>query len=199
MNKLIPKVFTAAISLGCMPQAVFADDLSDLDKKSPVAAVATASQDSATDAQLKELAKRTEVDDFMTQFTPSEDTQPDPSKAQAERNIVSESDILCFNGFATLVPKSAVIHVPETLKGRMELLPGAKIVTWLDFIQQNRGWITSLEVTLSEATGETPFSEERSQWIADNGKIIVATLQGGPISVLPPKEPEETTETASRN
>ena len=199
MNKILPTVFTAAISLGCLSQTVFAEGLADLDKQTPVATKAAASQDSVTDAQLKERAAQTKVEDFVNQFTPSEDTEADPSKAQAERDIISESDILCFNGVATLVPKSSVIHIPDALKGRMELVPGAKIVTWVEFIQLNRGWITSLEVKLTEATGETAFSEERTEWISENGKIIVATLQGGPISVLPPKEPEATTETASRN
>jgi len=203
MTTLLPKVFTAAISFSCFAQAMAADeikDLADLDSPTPTLAKATASQDSVTDAQLKERAMQAIPDDFLSQFAPSEDSAEDPSKAQAERNIVTESDILCFKGVATLVPKSAVIHVPDALKERMEMVPGSKIVTWTQFIQQNRGWITSLEVKLTEATGETPFSEERAEWIAENGKIIVATLQGGPVSVLPPKEtPEETTETASRN
>ena len=132
-----------------------------------------------TNAKLAEAA-------FFEKFQPSE--LPDKSNEQEKKDIVAESDILCFRGAATLVPKRAVIHVPERLKTRLQLAPGAKLMTWSEFFAVNRSWISVIEVSIEEATGEKPFEEKRQEWLDTNSKVIVATLRRGPVSVLPLKE-----------
>lgn len=115
----------------------------------------------------------------------------DPTKENQPVNLIEQSDIICFNGMATLVPKRAIISTPERYKSRCKYVEGAKIVSWTDFYSRNRGWITSLEVTRKQAEGNDLIDEKVSEHIQKSGKLIVATYQGGPISMLPPKEADD--------
>ena len=113
----------------------------------------------------------------------------DPSKANQPVNLLEQSDIICFNGIATLVPKRAIISAPKKYKDRYQFTDGSKIVTFPDFYAQNRGWVTSLEVSRKQAEGVDGFDEKTTEFIEESGNLIVATYRGGPISVLPRKVP----------
>ncbi|HRQ87198.1 MAG TPA: hypothetical protein PLA50_00245 [Bacteroidia bacterium] len=116
----------------------------------------------------------------------------DPSLLLAGRDLVKDSAIFCFQGRLTLVPKTCVLHLPETLKARFEATPGAKVVPWADFYRQNQGWIRTLEVSQEQAMGQAPLSEEAVAAFETSSSVVVATFQGGPISVRPytPPSPE---------
>ena len=122
---------------------------------------------------------------------PSGTSEEDPSLANNERDLVKSSTVFAYRGYLTLVPKRAVLHVPERLQDRLEPDKGAKILTWKNFHQANRGWIRTLEVTREQALGHTPFNEEITKSISESAQVVVATYKGGPISVLPLKEEEE--------
>jgi len=149
---------------------------------------AVATQDAKKHDQLLNLKNTSKPAEstFFENFQPS--TQPDKSNEQKKKDIVAESDILCFRGTATLVPKRAVIHVPERHARRLQLAPGAKLMTWSEFYAANRSWISVVEVSIDEAKGEKPFDEKRQEWLDSNSKVVVATLRRGPVSVLPLKE-----------
>ena len=73
-------------------------------------------------------------------------------------------------------------------------------MSWMDFFTLNRGWITTVEVSRVQAEGNEALAEEISTRIGKSTNLVVATYMGGPISVLPPKVPEEekvSTETAN--
>lgn len=106
------------------------------------------------------------------------------------QDLISRSEILCFNGFVTLVPKRAVLQFPKNLAERLKAQPGAKIKSWSDFYAANRGWITTVEVSRIQAEGKQPLSKETSLQMVKSGNLIVATYNGNPISVLPLKVPE---------
>ncbi len=120
----------------------------------------------------------------------------DPSKAKVPKDLISQSDIICYRGAATLVPKRAVIHVPEALEDRLEMKDDARVYTWTNFYAANRAWIAVVEVDFEQAKGESPLPEKTLEWIQNSNKLVVATLKGGPISVLPPKEAEPDTASA---
>lgn len=122
---------------------------------------------------------------------PAGNTEEDPAKAQAERDLVKTSTVFAYRGYLTLVPKRSVLHVPDVYAKRLEVQNGAKVQTWRDFYQSNRGWIRTMEVTREQALGHVPFSEETAAAIQDSSVVVIATYQGGPISVLPPMEEEE--------
>jgi hypothetical protein len=112
---------------------------------------------------------------------------PDPSTVNPPKNLVSDSDTLCFNGNVTLVPKGAVLQLPKNLADRLKYQPGAKLMSWADFYAINRAWITTQEVSLGQAEGTLPFTEESQKQMLKTGNLVVATYRRGPISVLPPK------------
>jgi hypothetical protein len=107
-------------------------------------------------------------------------------KPQARERLLNSSDIISFGGLATLVPKHAILQVPASCTGRMNIEPGAKIVSWADFYAANRSWITTVEIGIVQAEGKQPIAEETKKMMSKSRNLIVATYQGGPISLLPP-------------
>lgn len=141
--------------------------------------------DVATHEQLVE--KLREAPDPTTTLAPAKPA--DPAKIWKPGDLLARSDFFCLFGQATLVPKGAILHVPAQYAERLKLQEGAKILTWADFYAVNRGWIQTLEVTRKQAEGDEPFPEETVKALAKSPSVVVATLRGGPISVLPPKQP----------
>ncbi len=115
-------------------------------------------------------------------------------------DIVDNSDIISFNGLTTLVPKRAILTIPESVQNRIgKHTPGHRIVAWKEFLHANRGWITTMEVSRAQAEGRQPFNEIATERISKSSSLMVATYQGGPISVLPLREPETENESAAEN
>jgi len=78
--------------------------------------------------------------------------------------------------------------------------PGSKVLSWLDFYTLNRGWISTVEVDLSQAKAEKPISPELLDTLSKKGHLVVAVLRnGGPISVRPPKVEAEVKTEAETN
>ncbi len=118
-------------------------------------------------------------------------TGPDPSKVNQPLDLISQSDIICFNGIATLVPKRAILHIPKNVADRLKFQPGSKIQSWESFYALNRGWITTVEVSRIQAEGNSPLAEDTQKHMVKGGNLVVATMKGGPISVLAPKAPAQ--------
>jgi len=113
-----------------------------------------------------------------------------PSQAGAAvkqtQDLFSQSDILCFGGLATLVPKHAVLLLPKAMAHRGVLTAGSTLMGWAEFYARNRGWITTVEVTNEQAAGTQPLDPEISLRLKDGRRVVVATYHDGPISVLLP-------------
>jgi len=125
----------------------------------------------------------------------------DPAKQEAPVDLIASSDILCHKGKATLVPKRAILQIPASLSDRLKIEKGARIMNWADFFLSNRDWIKTVEVTRPQAEGVEPMPEATTEMLKKATTLVVATYQGGPISVLPlqvaavnPEEPEDTNE-----
>ena len=151
-------------------------------------------RDAATHEQLSLALRKAQQLDPMKKLASSEGA--DPTKVNQPTNLLEQSDIICFGGIATLVPKRAIIATPAKHKDRLGIQPGARIVGWTEFYTLNRGWIHTVEVTREQAEGRVPFAEATQETIGKSTNLVVATFKGGPISVLPVREPEPETETA---
>jgi hypothetical protein len=159
-------------------------------------------RDTATHDQLSQSLRMVQQRDPIHDLGPAiGKTEEDPSKPLASRDLIKDSTILCYRGYLTLVPKRAVLHLPEALKDRFEAKDKVKVVSWNGFFQVNRGWIRAVEVTREQAMGQAPMSEEVVKSFQEGNSAVIATFKGGPISVLPyvaPETPKEG-ETAPAN
>lgn len=146
-------------------------------------------RDAATHEQLALTYRKASQEDPMRNMQPAKG--PDPSTAAPPRSLIGDSDIICFNGMVTLVPKRAVLQIPKNKGERLKYQLGSKLMSWADFYAVNRGWITTVEVSRAQAEGNEAIKEEVSDRISKSSNLVVATYQGGPISVLPLKAPVE--------
>lgn len=147
-------------------------------------------RDAATHDQLSQSLRMAQQKDPIRNTGPAiGKVAEDPSVRNASRDLIKDSTILCYRGFLTLVPKRAVLHLPEKLKDRFKVQPNIKVQPWAEFYQANRGWIRTIEVTREQAMGEVAMPEEVVATFEKSASAVVATYKGGPISVLPVKEP----------
>lgn len=140
-------------------------------------------RDVATHDQLSATLRQEQTVDPMRKFTPAAKDK-DPSKENIPTDIISRSDILCFNGMATLVPKQAILFNPPQYADRIGMKAGARIVPWSEFFAANRGWIGTMEISIKQAEGKDPLPEKPAEMMMKGSNLVVATYQGGPISRL---------------
>jgi hypothetical protein len=148
-----------------------------------------AMRDAATHEQLSLAYRSADQADPMRKLQVAKGA--DPTLANKPKDLVSQSDILCFGGAATLVPKRAILNVPKNLQDRLKFLPGSKVQNWSEFFALNRGWITTVEISRVQAEGNVPLDEKIAEHVRKSSNLVVATYLGGPISMLPPKVKEE--------
>ena len=155
-------------------------------------------RDAATHEQLVEVARKSVEEDKAKApvFRPLTPQELELEQKKEKRSLLGSSDILCYNGRATLVPKRAVIHVPKNLAERIGMKEGVQFATFVDFLVENRGWIVTTPVTRRQAEGKEPLSESLIKSFEKETRIVIATLENGPISVLPPKVVEAPTASA---
>ena len=143
-------------------------------------------RDAATHEQLARQWSQTQQDDPMKLLPAAQGKDP---AGKPPKDLLSQSDILCFGGMATLVPKHAILLIPKAMAGRTQFAAGSTLLGWTEFYAQNRGWITTVEVTSEQAEGHAPLAGDITKRYSDGSNLVVATYQGGPISVLPLKAP----------
>ena len=152
---------------------------------SNVLAAPVAMQEAVTHEQLVLVRSKSDHLDPMKLLAEAQGA--DPSVVNRPKSLLDQSDIISFGNFATLVPKRAILQIPKNLAGRIQIKPGVTIQSWSDFFAANRGWITTVEVSRTQAEGNAPIAEETATRISKSSNLIVATYLGGPISVLPIK------------
>ena len=145
----------------------------------------------------KEAPKHADIDGAFKrgrQDNPMKNLPPKAGEGDAEVaapvDLIASSDILCHRGKATFVPKRAILVRPRSLEGRLALVKNSQIVNWADFFKLNRDWIKTIEVTRVQAEGVEPLSEDAYEMLEGSKILVVATFKGGPISVLPLKDPD---------
>jgi len=116
----------------------------------------------------------------------------DQTEVYRPASLLANSDIISFNGLTTLVPKRAILSLPDAFKGRIgKHIEGNRFVQFQEFLHANRGWVMAVEVTRAQAQGRDPLSESVVDRVGKSTSLMVATFQGGPISVLPLREPAD--------
>lgn len=162
--------------------------------QSPTFEKPTGMRDVATHEQLSQKLRMAQQNDPIRKTgKPMGKVDEDPAKAQEGRDLIKESTILSYRGNLTLVPKNAVLFIPDPLKARLEVDENAKVLNWQQFYQANRSWIRTIEVSREQAMGQAPMDEETVKAFQTGSSAVVATFKGGPISVLPYTPPVEET------
>ena len=148
-------------------------------------------RDAATHEQLVTSLRQADQTDPMKQMKAT--TGEDPSVVNRPQDLISQSDIISFQGIQTLVPKRAILQIPKSYSDRVAIQPGAKVVSWAEFYAANRSWITTVEISRAQAEGNLALPEDTQKRMTKSGNLVVAIYMGGPISMLPLKETKPTT------
>mgnify|MGYP000882838925 FL=1 len=113
--------------------------------------------------------------------------QPSPDEAKVKRpvdaSILHESTVLHDGKNWTLVPNGSLVHLPDSLKARVNAKPVGTLLPWHEFLRRNPAWLVSHEVTFEQAAGNESLPAEASKDWKNHEKIVVAVRQTGPISV----------------
>ncbi|BCU75395.1 hypothetical protein [Luteolibacter sp. LG18] len=132
--------------------------------------------DATTDEQLRERQNRERGGELA----------PKEQKAKT-LGLAETSTFIETAGMFTIVPKGAVIHIPEKLAAW--IVPGpsvkAKFQTWQEFLTANRGSVASFEITFDQASGKIPIDSSKLDLARKSGRLVVAVCHGGPISCVP--------------
>jgi hypothetical protein len=140
----------------------------------------------------EEIAARRQSSPVRALAQPAADTTAKVNRP-GEQSLIKQSDVLSDGKNWTLVPKGAVLFVPDALANRVGARPIGTLLGWTEFLTVNRGWLFTEEVTFEQAAGKAVIPPSRTEFWRKNGKVIIAVHLGGPISV----RPEATTPVAS--
>ncbi|MCW1913945.1 hypothetical protein OJ996_10185 [Luteolibacter sp. GHJ8] len=107
-------------------------------------------------------------------------------------DLESNSEYIAFGEFVTLLPKGAIIHVPEKHKANVVKEMKGALLLWPEFVARYPGLVSRMDVSLEEASGQKPIAAERLKAARNTGLIIVGVLNQNPITVsrdsIPPEE-----------
>ena len=101
----------------------------------------------------------------------------------AAQSIIAQSEIINDGENWTLVPKGAVLFVPERNTANVGTKPVGKLLLWSEFLAKNPAWVSTQEISYDQATGEIPLPEGSMDHWQKRNCIVVAVHRGGPISL----------------
>ena len=113
--------------------------------------------------------------------------QAEPSfttKKTFNANPYANSDILVSGSYHTLVPKGSVLNLPDRHKKRFVTKPSGNFILLKKFISKNYAWLSTQEVSFEQVKGEKTLAESLQKSIQQSGRVVIATLNKNPISVL---------------
>ena len=98
-------------------------------------------------------------------------------------DLEKNSEFIAFDGAVTLVPKGAILHIPDRYRANVVTAMTGKFMLWNEFNASYRGVVGAFEVSMAEASGQAEIKPERFDAARKTGVILVATLQQNPVSV----------------
>lgn len=106
-----------------------------------------------------------------------------PVTTAASQSIIAQSEILHDGEHWTLVPKGALLFVPQKKALNVGARPVGTLLQWRDFLAKNPAWISTHETSYAQASGDSPLPVETVNNWTKQDHVIVAVHRGGPISV----------------
>jgi len=118
----------------------------------------------------------------------------EPKGWELEKN----SEFITFDGVVTLVPKGAILHVPDRYSANVIATMTGKFVLWNEFSARYRSVVGGFEVAIAEASGQAEIKPERLEAARKTGTILVATMNQNPVSVQKKSPATSAATTAAR-
>jgi hypothetical protein len=131
----------------------------------------------------EQVSKMKEADPMTKHKVANLPPRPYPSKpAPPKESPLCE---ISFNRTHTVILRSSLIVVPESLATRIgPAAEGSKYIEMNEFFIQNRGWISTFEVTNDQSIGKAPLSESASKMLKTSSNVIIATSKGNLVSFV---------------
>lgn len=126
------------------------------------------------------VERRTEAMERSQRLQPSAPVSDQSHPSQA--SILDTSVILTSGRNWTFVPKGAVLVIPEAYQAQVDKEPQGGFLHFNDFLNRNRGWLTTLSVSLEQARGKAPVKEETREALIKGGRVVVTVCKGGPVA-----------------
>lgn len=142
--------------------------------------------ESLLERQGKARESRAEAQKDQVSVVKAERVKKDPKSA----SLIKRSAIISSGRNWTIVPRGAVLHVPDQYKSRVNGERKGKLVPWKTFYSQNIGWIHTHAVSMEQARGEKPMNPKQVETYRNLSRVVVSICHGGPISVIEPPEEE---------
>ncbi len=118
---------------------------------------------------------------------PSENVPENQIARPTEQSIIRDSTILNDGKNWTIIPRGAIVYLPEALKAKTTGKPVGTLLPFIDFVSRNPSWITTNEVTFDQAAGNEALPPTKIAFWAKQDKLVIAVHLRGPISVQIPK------------
>eukprot|EP00903_Cladosiphon_okamuranus_P004204 g4202.t1 len=114
----------------------------------------------------------------LANLTQTSEEEHAPTPRAGKQSIIAHSEILHDGTHWTLVPKGAVLHIPERQAANVGTRPVGTLLQWRDFLAKNVAWISTHETSFSEASGERPIPEAQTEYWKKQDRVVIAVHQG---------------------
>ncbi|GAA5481427.1 hypothetical protein [Haloferula sargassicola] len=84
-----------------------------------------------------------------------------------------------------ILPKGSVIFCPDKWAAKVGRSAGGEPLAWPAFLAANRAWVSTYEVSPEQVRGEKPIPDSARREFARADRVVVATLRGHPVTLLP--------------
>ncbi len=103
-------------------------------------------------------------------------------KHPSQLRLKDDSVVLSYLGYWTYLPAGSVIAQSSKVAERVGGGTEGRFVKFSEFFERNRSWIQAVPVTLEQAWGKEEISDSNFEVYLVEGKIVVSTYNGNPIS-----------------
>lgn len=109
--------------------------------------------------------------------------EEDPSIERNLPDLMEGATILYSGNRWTFIPSGSIVAMPDRQKRRVVSKQQGKFLPWPRFVRLNASWLSTYPVSAEIARGGDKFEESDFEALAESRRVLVATLNGNPISV----------------
>jgi len=91
--------------------------------------------------------------------------------------------LITWQGMSSMLPKAAVLSLPKNLENRFGTVMAEKFVSFSEFHNVNKNWITTLPITAQQLKGDGKLDLVKLEQLKKNGTIVISTYNGEPVGL----------------